>query len=134
MRRAASARRLWLQAAVALAALLALWVTFRDVSPGDVAGLIGAAGLALLIAPLAFCSAQLIDARACQLLARRLERELPFGRVVIAQVAGEAATLALPLGFLVGESLRPWLLGVGRPGSLPAAVASVTGRKFLLIL
>lgn len=125
-RRATPVRRRWLQAVVVLGALLALWVTFRDVSPAHVAGLIGAAGLVLYVAPVAFCSAQLLDTRACQLLARRLDRQLPFGRVLVAQIAGEAATMALPLGFLVGESLRPWLLAVGRPGSLPAAVAAVT--------
>jgi glycosyltransferase 2 family protein len=128
----------WRKSALQIAAVAlsgsALYLTFRDVSLSEVARLIDGAGSALLLAPFAFCLAQLADTCACQLLARHLGQRLPLGRVFMAQVAGEAATLALPLGFVVGESLRPWLLAVGRPGALPSAVAAVTGRKFLLIL
>jgi uncharacterized protein (TIRG00374 family) len=128
------ARKRFLQlVALALPAAL-LWVTFADVPAETVAERLGALGPELLWLPLPFYLGQILDTRATQLLLGHLQCRASFGRVFMSQVAGEAAVLAFPMGFLVGESLRPWLLGVGRPGSLPSNVAAVTGRKFLLIL
>jgi uncharacterized protein (TIRG00374 family) len=51
-----------------------------------------------------------------------------------AQVAGEASTLSLPMGFLVGETLRPWLLSGGNRARLASSIAAVSGRKTLLVM
>jgi uncharacterized protein (TIRG00374 family) len=111
-----------------------LWLAFRDVSLASVQQLLAAAGPHLLLVPLPFCLAQLLDARACQLLFRRLESPPRFLRMFQSQVAGEASTLALPMGFLVGESLRPWLIAGGDRARLASSIAAVTGRKTLLVL
>ena len=111
-----------------------LWLAFRDVSLAAVTQLLSAAGPSLALVPLPFCLAQLADARACQLLFRRLEPPPRFARMFQSQVAGEASTLALPMGFLVGESLRPWLLSGGNRARLASSIAAVTGRKTLLII
>jgi uncharacterized protein (TIRG00374 family) len=111
-----------------------LWLAFHDVSLAAVTQLLSAAGLKLVLVPLPFCLAQLTDARACQLLFQRLEPPPRFARMFQSQVAGEASTLALPMGFLVGESLRPWLLSGGNRARLASSIAAVTGRKTLLII
>jgi uncharacterized protein (TIRG00374 family) len=111
-----------------------LWLAFRDVSLAAVTQLLSAAGPHLLLVPLPFVLAQLLDARACQLLFRRLESPPRFLRMFLSQVAGEASTLALPMGFLVGESLRPWLLAGGDRARLASSIAAVTGRKTLLVI
>ena len=113
---------------------LCLWLAFRDVSLAAVTQLLSAAGPQLAWVPLPFCLAQLADARACQLLFARSEPAPRFLRMFQAQVAGEASTLALPMGFLVGETLRPWLLSDGNPARLTSSIAAVTGRKCLLII
>ena len=110
-----------------------LWLAFRDVSIAAAAQLLASAGPALALVPVPFLLAQLADAKACQLLFSRLEPPPPFLHMFQAQVAGEASTLALPMGFLVGESLRPWLLARGDSQRLPSSIAAVTGRKCLLI-
>lgn len=110
-----------------------LWLAFRDVSVAAAAQLLVSAGPALLLVPVPFLLAQLADARACQLLFARLEPPPRFPHMFQAQVAGEASTLALPMGFLVGESLRPWLLARGDSARLASSIAAVTGRKCLLI-
>lgn len=112
---------------------LCLWLAFRDVSLAAVTQLLSAAGPQLAWVPLPFCLAQLADARACQLLFQRSEPAPRFVRMFQAQVAGEASTLALPMGFLVGETLRPWLLSEGNPARLASSIAAVTARKCLLI-
>jgi glycosyltransferase 2 family protein len=119
--------------ALALVALC-LWLAFRDVSLAAVTQLLSAAGPQLAWVPLPFCLAQLADARACQLLFQRIEPPPRFLRMFQAQVAGEASTLALPMGFLVGETLRPWLLAEGNRARLASSIAAVTGRKCLLII
>jgi glycosyltransferase 2 family protein len=111
-----------------------LWLAFRDVSLAAVGQLLSAAGAQLAWVPLPFLLAQLADAKACQLLFERLERAPPFARMFQSQVAGEASTLSLPMGFLVGESLRPWLLSGGNPARLASSIAAVSGRKSLLII
>jgi uncharacterized protein (TIRG00374 family) len=111
-----------------------LWLAFRDVSMAAVAQLLSAAGPKLALVPVPFCLAQLADARACQLLFQRLEPPPRFAHMFQSQVAGEASTLALPMGFLVGESLRPWLLSGGNRARLASSIAAVTGRKTLLII
>jgi uncharacterized protein (TIRG00374 family) len=117
--------------ALALVAVC-LWLAFRDVSLAAVTQLLSAAGPQLAWVPLPFCLAQLADARACQLLFQRVEPAPRFLRMFQSQVAGEASTLALPMGFLVGETLRPWLLSGGNPARLATSIAAVTGRKCLL--
>jgi hypothetical protein len=113
---------------------LSLWLAFRDVSMVAVGQLLSAAGPQLAWVPLPFCLAQLIDTRACRSLFQRMGRPPPFLRMFQAQVAGEATTLALPMGFLVGESLRPWLLAAGDQTRLASSIAAVSGRKALLIM
>lgn len=110
-----------------------LWLAFRDVSFAAAAQLLVTAGPALLLVPVPFLLAQLLDAKACQLLFARLEPPPPFVHMFQSQAAGEASTLALPMGFLVGESLRPWLLARGDSARLASSIAAVTGRKALLI-
>lgn len=110
-----------------------LWLAFRDVSFAAAAQLLASAGPALVLVPLPFLLAQLADAKACQLLFARLEPPPPFSHMFVSQVAGEAATLALPMGFLVGESLRPWLLARANSALVASSIAAVTGRKCLLI-
>lgn len=110
-----------------------LWLAFRDVSLAAAAQLLTSAGPALLLVPVPFLLAQLIDARACQLLFARLEPPPRFPHMFQSQAAGEASTLALPMGFLVGESLRPWLMARGDQARLASSIAAVTGRKCLLI-
>lgn len=68
------------------------------------------------------------------MLIHQLGGRLRFGRVLSAQIAGEASTIGLPMGFLVGESVRPWLLSAGTPLGIGRALAVVMGRKFLLVL
>ena len=58
-----------------------MWLAFRDVSMAAVAQLLSAAGPSLALVPLPFCLAQLADARACQLLFRRLEQPPRFARM-----------------------------------------------------
>jgi glycosyltransferase 2 family protein len=113
---------------------ICLWLAFRDVSVAAVTQLLSAAGPQLFWVPLPFCLAQLADTKACQLLYERMERPPPFARMFMSQVAGEASTLALPMGFLVGESLRPWLLSGGNHARLATCIAAVSGRKTLLII
>lgn len=113
---------------------LLLWLAFRHASLAEVIQHLSLAGPVLGLVPIPSCLAQLADARACQLLLSRLQCRLPFSRVFMAQAASEAATLALPMGFLIGESLRPWLLSRGRPTTLERCIAAVAGRKSLLIL
>jgi uncharacterized protein (TIRG00374 family) len=113
---------------------LSLWLAFRDVSMVAVGQLLSAAGPQLAWVPLPFCLAQLIDTRACRCLFERMGTPPPFLRMFQAQVAGEATTLALPMGFLVGESLRPWLLAAGDQTRLASSIAAVSGRKALLIM
>jgi glycosyltransferase 2 family protein len=110
-----------------------LWLAFRDVSIAAAAQLLAEAGPALVLVPVPFLFAQLADAKACQLLFGRMEPAPPFAHMFQSQVAGEASTLALPMGFLVGESLRPWLLARGNSARLASSIAAVTGRKCLLI-
>src|SRR5262245_52594647 len=79
---------------------LSLWLAFRDVSVAAALQLLSSAGAALLLVPVPFLLAQLADAKACQLLFSRLEPPPPFARMFQSQAAGEASTLALPMGFL----------------------------------
>jgi len=113
---------------------LLLWVAFRDASLAEVMQHLGSAGPALVLVLIPSCLAQLADTRACQLLLSRLQCRLKFSRVFMAQAASEAATLGLPMGFLIGESLRPWLLSRGQQTTLERCIAAVAGRKSLLIL
>ncbi|HVZ31165.1 MAG TPA: lysylphosphatidylglycerol synthase transmembrane domain-containing protein, partial [Polyangiaceae bacterium] len=125
-------RRVQLLALVIVAVCLAL--AFRDVSLASVGDLLATAGPRLLLIPLPFCLAQLADTRACQLLLARVDSPPPFLRMLQAQIAGEASTLALPAGFLVGESVRPWLISLGGRARLESCIAAVSGRKCLLVL
>ena len=113
---------------------VSLWFAFRDVSMLAVGQLLAAAGPQLLWVPLPFVLGQLLDTRAVGLLFQRMGAAPPFLRRLGAQAAGEATTLALPMGFLVGESLRPWLLAAGDQARLASSIAAVSGRKALLIM
>lgn len=126
-------RRIGVKGLIVALSLGLLWLTFGDVRVADVERLFAGAGLFWLGLPVPFLLAQLLDASAYQLLLQRLGLRVPFRRTLMAQVAGESATLALPMGFLVGESVRPWLLSIGQPETLPKSVAGATGRKLLLV-
>jgi uncharacterized protein (TIRG00374 family) len=126
-------RRLGVKALIVALSLGLLWLTFGDVRVVDVERLFAGGGLYWLALPVPLLLAQLLDASAYQVLLAHLGLRVPFRRALMAQVAGESATLALPMGFLVGESVRPWLLSIGQTETLPKSVAGATGRKLLLV-
>lgn len=109
------------------------WLGFRNVAWPKVAELLSRAGVAAVVVLLPCGLVQLMDALGTWLLLRRLDARPPLGRVMTAQLAGEALTLWLPLGFAVGEPVRPWMLSAGGHAPASSAIAAVAGRKFLLV-
>jgi glycosyltransferase 2 family protein len=123
----------WFQVLSLLVIGVAFWVGFRNMAWSKVTELLSRAGVAALVVLLPCGLVQLMDALGSWLLLRRLDARPPLGRVLIAQLAGEALTLWLPLGFAVGEPVRPWLLSSGGHAPASTAIAAVAGRKFLLV-
>jgi uncharacterized protein (TIRG00374 family) len=123
----------WLQLLGLAIVAGSFWLGFRHVAWDKVGELLSRAGLAALVVLLPCGVVQLMDALGCWLVLRRLDARPPLGRVLVAQLAGEAMSLWLPLGFAVGEPVRPWLLSAGGYAPVSKAIAAVATRKLLLV-
>lgn len=123
----------WLQLLGLVIVAASFWLGFRHVAWDKVGELLSRAGVAALVVLLPCGVVQLMDALGCWLVLRRLEARPPLGRVLVAQLAGEAMSLWLPLGFAVGEPVRPWLLSAGGHAPVSKAIAAVATRKLLLV-
>ncbi|MET0414183.1 MAG: lysylphosphatidylglycerol synthase domain-containing protein [Polyangiaceae bacterium] len=123
----------WLQLLGLVIVAASFWLGFRHVAWDKVGELLSRAGVAALVVLLPCGIVQLMDALGCWLVLRRLEARPPLGRVLVAQLAGEAMSLWLPLGFAVGEPVRPWLLSAGGHAPASKAIAAVATRKLLLV-
>jgi uncharacterized protein (TIRG00374 family) len=114
-------------------AALILWLTFRNVNVPGVAQLLQSTGPFLLLALLPQLVANLIDTYAWADIMGRAGVSVPFRGAFIAHLASEATRMSLPLGVVVSEPLRPYLLHRRDHVPIPDAVASTAARKYLIM-
>ena len=117
---------------IALAALI-LWQVFRGVRLGEVTELLQSIGPALLLAFIPFLLVNLVDAFAWADILRRLGATPPYREAFSAHLASEATLMSLPLGVVVAEPIRPFLLRRRAGVPISAGVASTAARKYLLM-
>lgn len=129
-----SARQALLRALGSLAAVLLLWVAFRDV---DVRRAIspllhlGTLGLALFVPSVLAVSCETF---AWQRAIAKMAAPVRFTAIFRIRVTSESLATVLPLGALWAEAARPPLLARYGRLTLGEGVASVAARKYLLVL
>ncbi len=114
-------------------ALFLLWLTFGSVDITRIVQILRSAGPGVLVGWVLFGLAYALDIEAWRGLLRLLGQRPPSRVVATAHVSGEAAMMSLPLGVLVAEPMRAYLLQ--RDGGVPlsAGVAATAARKYLLM-
>jgi uncharacterized protein (TIRG00374 family) len=114
-------------------ALLIAVISAADLTRvAELVGAIGLAGLAVVLLPQAL--AFVADSFGWKLAIRTLGENVRLLSLLRVRIGTEALTQSLPAGVMVGESVKPFLLG--RHCGLPVnvSIAAIVARKFLLLV
>jgi hypothetical protein len=126
--------RLLLQLTGVGAAVIVIWLGFRDVDFAEVAALITALGPAALLVLLPYLGSVSLDTCGWKRILRALGHRLPFPRLLAVRLSTEAVLMSAPGGNLLSDTVKPFLLRALDRVPIPVTLASVTLRKLLLVL
>jgi uncharacterized protein (TIRG00374 family) len=116
----------------AAAVLFAAVVSAADVQRvADLVGAVSVAGLCLILLPQPV--ALLVESHGWKLALRVIGCDVGFFPLLRVRIATEALSQSLPAGVLVGDSIKPYLLGKHCGLSVSEGVGALVARKYLLI-